>query len=238
MATLNLADTFATFLALIGPQKVLLSFARLARTLDSRSVRNVAIASSAAATGIIVTCELTAPWIVSFFHISAPALELSAGVVFFVYAVGLVFGLHPDSIDEPPRTLPDSGTSGADTVHPVASGFREMMLPYVVSPLAVAAALAASVSAASWAYRWTVAGAFALVALLNMACAMLFANWLGRMHDVVLEVLSRLLGTLLAAVGVQLFLLGLTGLGVLHSPATHLACSRCLRARSVTVSRR
>jgi len=37
MDSLNLADTFVTFLALIGPQKVLLSFGRLSRTLDDFS---------------------------------------------------------------------------------------------------------------------------------------------------------------------------------------------------------
>ena len=34
MDSLNLADTFITFFALFGPQKVLLSFARLSRTVD------------------------------------------------------------------------------------------------------------------------------------------------------------------------------------------------------------
>ena len=43
-----------------------------------------------------------------------------------------------------------------------------------------------------------------------------FGPLLGRTHDTVLEVLSRLLGVLLAAVGVQLFLVGLTTLGVIQ----------------------
>ena len=47
--------------------------------------------------------------------------------------------------------------------------------------------------------------------------AILFAPLLGRAHETVLEVLSRLLGILLAAVGVQLFIDGLTLLGALHS---------------------
>lgn len=41
MESLNLADTFVLFLALLGPQKVLLSVARLTRTLDARSIRVV-----------------------------------------------------------------------------------------------------------------------------------------------------------------------------------------------------
>ena len=39
MTSLNFADTVFTFLALLGPQKVLLSFARLAAVLDTRSLR-------------------------------------------------------------------------------------------------------------------------------------------------------------------------------------------------------
>jgi len=40
MDSLNLADTFITFFALFGPQKVLLSFGRLSRTLDDHSARS------------------------------------------------------------------------------------------------------------------------------------------------------------------------------------------------------
>ena len=49
MESSNLADTFILFLALVGPQKVLLSFAHLGRVLDVRSMRRVAWACSLAA---------------------------------------------------------------------------------------------------------------------------------------------------------------------------------------------
>ena len=61
MDSLNLADTFVTFLALIGPQKVLLSFGRLARTLDDRSVRAVAAVTAVATACVGALCALTAP---------------------------------------------------------------------------------------------------------------------------------------------------------------------------------
>jgi multiple antibiotic resistance protein len=223
MVSLNLADTIVTFLALLGPQKVLLAFARIARTLDTRALRLVAAATAVTAACVGAVCALTAPWLATFFHISTSDLELAAGLVFFIYAIGLVLGLHFDPA-EAPRP---AGTSGAgdgngtgdeedaDPLHPLTSGFRAMLLPFVVSPLAVAAALADSLSAGDWGSRWTVAGAFALVALFDAACAIVFAPLLGRAHESVLEVLSRLLGILLAAVGVQLFLDGLISLGVL-----------------------
>ena len=90
-----------------------------------------------------------------------------------------------------------------------------MLLPLVVSPLAVAAVLEKSLLARGWSGRWEVAAAFALVAVLNAVSGVVLGPLLGRTHDNVLEVFSRLLGVLLAAVGVQLFLVGLITLGVI-----------------------
>ena len=217
MVSLNLADTFITFLALLGPQKVLLSFAQLARSLDVRALRMVAVATAFAAAVVGSLCALTAPWLAAFFHIGPGALALASGIVFFVYAVGLVLGIHFDPADAPAKAIPDDtghGTDQADPSHPLRSGFRAMLLPFVVSPLAVAANLEVSLSASGWPARWVIAGAFALVALVDALCAVVFAPLLRRTHESILEVLSRLLGILLAAVGVQLFLEGVAALGV------------------------
>jgi multiple antibiotic resistance protein len=225
MASLNLADTFVTFLALLGPQKVLLSFARLARTLDVRSLHLVAIATAVTAAIVGTLCAITAPWLATFFHIGPGALALASGIVFFVYAVGLVLGIHFDPAEAPAKAIPDGGSEDgadvADPSHPIRSGFRAMLLPFVVSPLAVAADLEVSLSAHGWGARWTIAGAFALVAVFDALCAVVFAPLLRRTHESILEVLSRLLGILLAAVGVQLFLEGLSLLGVFTSANNH-----------------
>jgi multiple antibiotic resistance protein len=234
MATsLNLADTVVLFLALLGPQKVLLSFARIARTLDTRALRLVAVVSATAATIVGAVCALTAPWLATFFHISTASLELASGLVFFIYAVGLVMGIHFDpaerihvpsrAVDQPQRVSADgeeadkeeAADAGAtDPQHPFTSGLRALLLPFVVSPLAVAAALQMSLTARDWGDRWIIVVAFAVIAFLDAACAIVFASLLGRAHEIILEVLSRLLGVLLAAVGAQLFLLGLAALGV------------------------
>ena len=222
MVSLDLADTFVTFLALMGPQKVLISFAHLARTLDARSLRIVAAASAFTSAVVGVLCALTAPWLATFFHIPPASLALASGLVFFIYAVGLVLGIHFDRVEAPAKAIPngdDDNDDEPDPSHPLRSGFRAMLLPFVVSPLAIAADLEESLSARDWGARWVVAGAFALVALIDLLCAVVFAPVLRRTHESILEVLSRLLGILLAAVGVQLFLEGLTALGVLH--ATH-----------------
>ena len=73
--------------------------------------------------------------------------------------MGLVLGLHFDS----PATL-EAETGGPDAARPLISGFREMLVPFVVSPLAIAADLLESLTATDWAHRLVVAGAFIAVA--------------------------------------------------------------------------
>ncbi len=224
MTSLNLADMLALFLSVTGPQKVLLSFARIAQVLDAHSVRLVAVVAAVASAGVGFVCALTAPALATFFHISTAALELAAGAAFFVYALALVFGIHIDLADPArvPASRADEGAGAvgahadADPERPVSSGVRTMLLPWVVSPLAIAAVLEESLLARGWGGRWEVAAAFALIAVLNAVSGILFGPLLGRTNDNVLEVFSRLLGILLTAVGVQLFLIGLTTLGVIN----------------------
>ena len=205
MDSLNLVDTFVTFLAVLGPQKILISFARTAQSLDLRHSREVGVVAALTAAIVGAACALAAPWIASFFHIGTAAVELAAGLLFFLYAVGLVLGFHFGEGDDEDAAEPE---------HPLVSGLRQLMLPFVVSPLGVAAALEYGLTAHGWGGRWTVAGAFAAVAVVDAACALVFAPLLRRAHAISLEILSRLLGVLLAAVGVQLVLTGLVTLGV------------------------
>lgn len=207
VSPLNLADAFVTFFAVLGPQKVLLSVAQMARTRDLRAMRLVQAYAALVAACVGVTCALAAPWIASFFHITTASVALASGVVFFVYAIGMVFGVHfgEDASEE---------GDAADARHPVISGFRELLLPFIVSPLGVAAALEASLTVSSWSARINVAGAYLAVVAINLVAALIFGPLIRRAHPTSLEVLSRLLGILLTAVGVDLFLQGLSALGV------------------------
>jgi multiple antibiotic resistance protein len=221
--SLNLADAFLTFVAVLGPQKVLLSAVRVSRGRSTRNVRKVALYAAAAAAAVGVACTLTAPWIATFFHITTASVELSAGLVFFVYAMGLVFGVH---LGEEPENGHDdpagAGESSSEHVgeHPVSSGLRDLLLPFIVSPLGIAAAMESSLSTHDWKARAAIAAAYTAVAVVDLIAVLAFTPLLRRAHPTSLEFLSRLLGILLTAVGVVVFLNGLSTLGVhLAGPA-------------------
>jgi multiple antibiotic resistance protein len=211
---LNLADAFVTFFAMIGPQKILGPVARMTRSHDPRGARRAVSYAAAVAAGVGLVIALTAPWIATFFHITTASVELAAGLVFFTYAIGLVFGVHLG------ENAPHDETEGENARHPVGTGFRELLLPLIVSPLGVAAVLEESLLAHDWGARRVVAGAYVAVVAVDLIIALTLAPLMRRAHATLLEVLSRLLGVLLTAVGVALFLQGLSTLGV-HLAAGH-----------------
>ncbi|WP_329563811.1 MarC family protein [Kitasatospora sp. NBC_01266] len=205
MSVLNLSSTFVTFFAVVGPPKVLLAYAQLSRGRTVPEMRKLVLLSALLAALVGVLMAFCADALTNFFHISDESLQLAGGVIFFLYAVGLVLGMH----------LGGASEDDDDTLtNPLAEGVRELLLPYVASPLAMTAVLVESLTKEEWGWRFTVAGAYLAVVAINTACVLVLAPLLRRTHQTSLEVLSRLLGLLLAAVGVELFLNGLQGLGV------------------------
>ncbi|MER7754310.1 MarC family protein [Kitasatospora sp. NPDC097643] len=210
MFVFNLSSAFIAFFAVVGPPKVLLSFAHLAATRTTQELRRLAAWSTVISAVIAVALVFSADWTTSLFHISDQSLQLAGGTIFFIYAVALVFGVHLGAESRGDEHLKNH----------MVDGIRELLLPYIASPLAVTAVLVAALTKDDWGWRVTVCAAYTGVVVINYACVAVLAPLMQRTHRTSLEVLSRLLGLLLAAVGVELFLNGLAGLG-LHLPEGH-----------------
>ncbi|MFF4169745.1 MarC family protein [Streptomyces sp. NPDC001744] len=209
MNAFTFSAAFITFFSVVGPPKVLLSFAGLAQVHPATQLRTIALISSAAAVLVGFLAGITSPWLLDLFHISTPALQVAGGVIFFVYAVGLVLGTHLGS-EGPHQDAPD-----------LVSGVRELLMPYIVSPLALTAVLIEGAARSGFSWRSTVVGAYVAVIALDLVCVLLLTRILLRTHHATIELLNRLLGLLLAAVGVDLVLDGLSGLGVPGLEARH-----------------
>lgn len=96
----------------------------------------------------------------------------------------------------------------------MASGLRELLVPFVVSPLAMTALLIEANAQSSWTWRSTVAGAYVAVILLDLIRILVLERVLRATHHATFELPGRLLGLLLAAVSIDLVLDGLVELGV------------------------
>jgi multiple antibiotic resistance protein len=208
MDELAAITVFVTFFAVVGPPKILIAFAHLSRERTPAEMRRLTLVSSLVAAAVGVVIAYSADLLTSFFHVSDQALFLAGGVIFFVYAVALVLGTHLGG--GPVEDEEDSS---------LVSGLRELLLPYIVSPLAVTAELVESLDEDTWSWRTTVALMYLAVLVVDFLCIVVLIPLLPRIHVTALEVLSRVLGLLLAAVGVEVFLHGLEALGVHMAPA-------------------
>ena len=106
------------------------------------------------------------------------------------------------------------GVEGDDDAPDLTSGVRELLMPYVVSPLALTAVLIEAAERDAWSWRSTVVGAYVSVIAVDLVCVVVLGGLLQRTHHTAIELLARLIGLLLAAVGVDLVLDGLFELGV------------------------
>ncbi|MFJ1703697.1 MarC family protein [Kitasatospora sp. NPDC088346] len=203
MSPFNLSSAFITFFAVVGPPKVLLSFAHVAKERTPQELIRVAAVSSAIAAVLGVVVAYSSDFLTDFFHIGDESLKLAGGLIFTVYAIALVLGLHLGASQD-----------GGALPNQLAEGVRELLLPFVASPLAMTAVLVETIGENGWGWNTTIAVAYTAVVAIDLVCVILLAPVLGRTHQTSLEVLSRLLGLLLAAVGVELFLAGLVSLGV------------------------
>ncbi|WP_100836010.1 MarC family protein [Kitasatospora fiedleri] len=203
MSAISLSTVFVTFFAVVGPPKVLLAFAQLSQTRTPAELRKLTLASSLVAALVGLVLAYSADFMAALFHISDQSLQIAGGVIFFIYAVALVLGIHLGG-----------GKDGAHLANPLADGIRELLLPYVASPLAITALLVESLTRDTLGWHSTVAAMYVAVIAVDCACVLLLGPLLRASRRTSLEVVSRLLGLLLAAVGVEMVLYGLESLGV------------------------
>lgn len=198
---IGLSDAFIAFFAVVGPPKILLSFADLAEARTARELSRLAVVATLSAAAVGVLLDYSAPAVLALFHISTDAVELAGGLIFLLYAIGLVLGGRPDS-------------EAAAQSTSLVDGLRELVVPFIASPLVTTAVLLYAVDNPGWEWRTSVAGAFIAVLAIDLVCVLALVGLLRRTDRTVVSVLARLLGLLLAALSVEVVLEALAAYGV------------------------
>jgi multiple antibiotic resistance protein len=201
---LNLWDVFVVFLAVAGPPKVMLSFAHIGIEHRPAVLRSLAWRTTGLAMLFGAVVAVTADPLLDLFHIMHAGIMVAGGAIFFVYALRLVLLGQPGT---------DCG--------PGDEGVRPFLLPYVVSPLTMTSII---VLAGRGGWRWSaiVALAYVAVVAINLLTMLLLTYVLHWIPRTLIEVTGRLLGLLLAAVGVELVVDGLDTMGLVQLPDHHL----------------
>ncbi|MCF6315297.1 MAG: MarC family protein [Marinosulfonomonas sp.] len=191
---------FITLFVIIDPIGLAPLFVALTKGVDAAHRRGIAIRATLIAGGLLVLFGLFGEAVLGFAGISMPAFRIAGGVLLFLTALDMLFER---------RTKRRKGQASSDndpSVFPLAT-------PLIAGPGSIATMILLTGEAGG---DWAMIGAVMLVLLAVLLLVMLFflsANLLERaLGDTGTNVVSRLLGMLLAALSVQFVIDGITAI--------------------------
>lgn len=191
-------EAFSVLVAVVGPPKILLAFLVDTQGLEARRRWQIAVRTTAIAIGTGLFVIAAGRLLLHVFHISGGALMLASGVILFIHALDLVLGKRHETTSE---TDPTGGT-------------HELAATYYANPVAVAY-LFLMADASTLKSSFVLAGAFLGVIALDFAAIAVLGIAMRYVRMTYAWVLMRILGVLLAALGVDLIINGLEALDVL-----------------------
>ena len=201
MDTAFLITAFVTLFVVIDPIGLAPMFVALTSGADTAHRRAIALRSCTIAVGLLTVFGLAGESILTFVGISMPAFQIAGGILLFLTALEMLFERRSQ------RRRGQSANASDPSVFPLAT-------PLIGGPGAMATMIlltgqADGVAALIWIH--VVMFAVVLVVLAFFLAAPLMERALG---DTGINVVTRLLGMLLAALSVQFVLDGIAGIGL------------------------
>src|SRR5215813_13502232 len=94
---LSYGDIFILFFLTLGPLKAILPFARLTRGTELDFQRTVARRAVMVATVIVLGVALLGPFVLTNWHVSPPAISITASIVLFYQALRIIMQTPPSA---------------------------------------------------------------------------------------------------------------------------------------------
>ncbi len=203
------AETVTAFVALfvvIDPIGTTPIFVALTRHMPPRRRRIVAVRAVAVAAGILLLFAVLGESVLAFFGISMPAFRIAGGLLLFLTALEMLFERRTKRRE---GKVPEHEADGGDdpSVFPLA-------LPLIAGPGAIATVILLA-DGEGWAgTAWASGVMLAVLAVCLVSFSL--ATYVDRLLGVTgINVVTRVLGMLLAALSVQFVVDGVRGLGAI-----------------------
>jgi multiple antibiotic resistance protein len=200
---------FTTFFATIGPVDVAALFAVLSASAGGKQRRSMALKGTLIATALLLSFILFGAEVLRWMGISLPALRTAGGILLLLMAIDMVFA-RPSGMTS--TTLAE--TSEAE--HKPDISVFPLATPLIAGPGSLGAAvLLAAEAQPDWVLEALVIAALLVVMAITLAL-LLIAAQLHRFLGVTGQnVISRVVGILLAALAVQFLFDGVRTSGLL-----------------------
>ena len=208
---LSYGDLFILFFLTLGPLKAILPFARATRGTEPAFRRTVAWRAVAIATAIVVVVALLAPFVLTNWHVSPPAIIITGGIILFYQALQIITQMPAAASTSADRETSPSPPSPAIAIFPIA-------MPAIVTAPGIAA-IATMVVLNKHGDAIVVALLLAVM-VLNLLTLWNTETILKRGFAGVLPVVGWVLAVLQASLAVQIVIASLRALEVLRWPGS------------------
>jgi multiple antibiotic resistance protein len=203
-------DIFTMLFVTMGPFKVVLIYAQVARNLEPKMRRKLAVRAVLIAFVVGTFFILSGKFLLDLFHFSPAALSIAGGIILFVFAINMVLSKGEDeSVDEVPE-------------NPMSMAAFPLAMPLMATPIGIVAVATLSVTydKDNGALLLTVI-ALALVMLINLLVLLGESRFVRVINPQVIGVAERVLGILLAALAVQTIFNGMVEIIATLQKAPH-----------------
>ncbi len=163
--------------------------------------RQMAQRASVVAAGVLAGCALAGSFIFSFYGITIPALKIAGGILLFFIAF--------DMINARPSRTKQTAEETSEGVQKEDIAVFPLGIPLLAGPGSIVSVFMLADQAKTWSQHLALYGAIAIIGLLAYLTLREAHRLVGVLGQIGLNVFSRLMGVVLAAIAVQFVIDGL-----------------------------
>jgi len=196
-------EMFAFFFLMLGPLKILGPFVQMTHGADVTFTRRLALRAFIYSCIALVAAAVIGENSMQKFHISVPVLAIAAGIILFLVALRTIMEQFDGNAMRPAPTIEPS----------LRLAISPLAFPTIVTPYGVAAVIICVSLTPDFLTKSAIFGALLVLMLVNLV-AMLYARPVLKYLGMPMQLLGTVLGIIQVALGLQIILAGLRGLGI------------------------
>lgn len=209
---------FMAFFAIMNPIANSVIFLSLTANLGLSSTRRVALRALRMAFGIVLVFALFGSMLFELFGITLAALRIAGGILIVLVGFKMLHGehsqvSHPFAMTEPKDDADEETRSGDIAITPLA-------IPVLAGPGTIATTMSYAPSG-HWIQTGITIAMFLLICVITYFAFIFSGQILARIGRDGIAVITRLMGLILAVIGVQMLLMGVQGSGVFAQIQSH-----------------
>jgi multiple antibiotic resistance protein len=193
--------TFGSLFAIVDPFAAIPPFLAMTANDGREARRATARTACVTAAGIMALFALLGPAIFSLFGITLPAFQIAGGLVLLLSALDMLRA-QKSPMKETPEELAEGMSKDDIAITPLA-------VPLLAGPGAITTSVVLAGRATTFLHKAIFFVLIGLVATLTYWILRLSADSAKKLSPTLLNIITRLMGLLLAAIGVQFILSGL-----------------------------